>query len=152
MDNTPYFPSLYPKPECCKCEKSDCMSRNKYQRDRLDFTYTSGRCPRLPDRRGFVEKSERKLYEASFPLVHAELGEGDTLYLTLTIPGVKRSRKVYSTKNGYWYFREIDSYGYRIKRIITIHGGHSKKEILNHMEYVDADYCMFKCTIEDSFI
>ena len=41
MDNTPYFPSVYQKPECFKCEKTDCMNRNKYQRDRRDFMCTS---------------------------------------------------------------------------------------------------------------
>lgn len=152
MDNIPYFPSLYPKPECFKCEKLDCMSRNKYQRDRLDFSYTSGRCPRLPDRRGFVEKSEQELYAATYPLVHAELGEGDTLYLTLTIPGVKRKRKVYSNKSGYWYFRETNPDGYKIKRILTIHSGHTKQDILDRMERTQTDYCLFRSTVEDWFI
>lgn len=152
MDNAPYFPLTYPKPECFKCEKSDCMSRNRYQRDRQDFMYTSGRCPRLPDRRGFVEKSEQELYAATYPLVHAELGEGDTLDLTLTIPGVKWQRKVYSTKNGFWYFKETDPYGYKIKRILTIHGGHKKQDILNRMEWTNSDYCLFRATIEDQFI
>lgn len=152
MDNTPYFPSVYQKPECFKCEKTDCMNRNKYQRDRRDFMCTSGRCPRLPDRRGFVGKSEQELYAATYPLVHAELGDEDTLSLTLTMPGTKRKRKVYSTKSGYWYFRMTDPYGYKIKRIITIYGGHSKREILDRMEQNDTDYCLFRCTIEDSFI
>ena len=49
---SPYFPPLYEKPDCAKCEKRrDCYSYGKYQRDRRDFTYTSGRCPRLPDMR-----------------------------------------------------------------------------------------------------
>lgn len=152
MDNTPYFPSVYQKPECFKCEKTDCINRNKYQRDRRDFMCTSGRCPRLPDRRGFVGKSEQELYAATYPLVHAELGDEDTLSLTLTMPGTKRKRKVYSTKSGYWYFRMTDPYGYKIKRIITIYGGHSKQEILDRMERNDSDYCLFRCTIEDNFI
>ena len=76
MSQKPYFPPLYGNVECEKCEiKTTCWCCGKYQRNRRDFTHTSGRCPRLPDRRGFVEKSERELYAATFLLVHAERGE-----------------------------------------------------------------------------
>ena len=53
MDNQHYFPPPYGRVECGECDMaSACHSRGKYQRDRRDFTYTSGRCPRLPDCKG----------------------------------------------------------------------------------------------------
>lgn len=46
VDNQHYFPPLYGGVECGECEMASiCHSRYKYQRDRRDFTYTSGRCP-----------------------------------------------------------------------------------------------------------
>ena len=107
MSDQHYFPPLDGKVDCSQCEAADCWCRNKYQRNRRDFTHTSGRCPRLPDQRGFVEKAERAAYEAAFMLIHAELGVGG-LHLTLTLPGQKRSRKVYQTKSGYWYLLSVE--------------------------------------------
>ena len=98
-----YFPPIKGPVDCAQCEAADCWCRDKFQRSRRDFTHTSGRCPRLPDLRGFVERDEREAYAAAFMLIHAELGAGG-LQLTLTIPGKKRYRKVYLTKSGYWYF------------------------------------------------
>ena len=48
----PYFPEEWERPDCGKCGRKDCWSRGKFQRNRRDFTYTSGRCPRLPDNHG----------------------------------------------------------------------------------------------------
>lgn len=111
MNNQHYFPPLSGKVDCSQCEAEDCRSRDKHQRNRRDFTHTSGRCPRLPDLRGFVERDEREVYAAAFMLIHAELGAGG-LQLTLTIPGQKRYRKVYLTKSGYWYFNTRSAEGY----------------------------------------
>ena len=70
---SPYFPPLYGMPECMKCErKRTCFSCGKAQRNLREFTYTSGRCPRLPDKRGFVEKDEQKRYQSVFPLVYVD--------------------------------------------------------------------------------
>ena len=93
MDNQRYFPPLYGGVECGECDMAAvCHSCGKYQRDRRDFTYTSGRCPRLPDRRGFVDKSQKKLYAETFPLVHAERGD-ESLTLSLSIRGKSGSKK-----------------------------------------------------------
>lgn len=151
MEKTPYFPPLYGEVACGGCDKTDCMSRSKYQRRRRDFTYTSGRCPRLPDSLGRMEKSEEVLYASAFPVVYAERA-CEALFLTLTIPGVKQNRRVYHTKSGYWCFRDKTSYGYPAKRVISIDGYNTEKDILDHMERIDTDYCMFRCFIEDYFI
>lgn len=149
MNDMPYFPPLYGTVNCGECEiQANCMCFGKHQRDRRDFTYTSGRCPRLPDRRGFVAESERKLYAATFPLVHAERS-ADALYLTLTIPG-KRDHKVYHTRNGYWYYREKDpSCGHMLRKVIGIERYDSEQDILDYMESVHADYCIFRCDFWD---
>lgn len=152
MSQKPYFPPLYGNVECEKCEiKTTCWCCGKYQRNRRDFTHTSGRCPRLPDRRGFVEKSERELYAATFLLVHAERGE-EALRLTLNLPGERRNRKVYCTKSGYFYYRVKNGDGYFEKKVIHITGAGSKKEIMDYMKMVDADYCIFRCEKTDYLV
>lgn len=156
MENTPYFPPLYGDVRCDKCEIcTRCMCAGKHQRNRRDFTYTSGRCPRLPDLRGFVEQSERELYAAVFPLIYAERGGDDSLSLTLSIPGEKRQKKVYYTKicGGYWYFREKSpEYCGTVKRVISIEWKNTKQEILDYMEWLNTDYCIFRGEIEDVII
>ena len=76
MEQQHYFPPLHGAADCEKCEAWDCWCRGKFQWNRRDMTHTSGRCPRLPDLCGFVEKEERELYEAAFMLVHAQFGVG----------------------------------------------------------------------------
>ena len=96
MSKTPYFPALYREVDCSKCEiAAKCRNYGKSQRNRRDFSVLSGRCPRLPDKRGFVEKGERERYASVFPLVHAERGdeEEEDLELTLRLPGEKRNRR-----------------------------------------------------------
>ena len=119
MEQQHYFPPLHGAVDCEKCEVRDCWCRGKFQRNRRNMPHTSGRCPRLPDLCGFVEKEERELYKATFMLVHAEYGVGG-LHLTLTIPGHKRNRKVYQTK----------------------------EDILRHMKSLRTDYCILRCSME----
>lgn len=152
MNDIPYFPLLDGNVDCGKCEiASECWCRGKYQRNRRDFTYTSGRCPRLPDQRGFVDKSQRELYAKTFPLIHAEHGE-ETLHLSLALPGTKRLRKVYQTKGGSWYFREKDECGNSVRRALNFGFFHKKDDVLKFMELYDSDYCLFRATIEDYFV
>lgn len=146
MNNQPYFPPIYGTVDCSKCEATDCSCRGKYQRSRRDFTHTSGRCPRLPDRRGLVEKNIRKLYEEAFPLVHAQLCLGG-LQLSLTMPGQKRSKKIYRTRSGHWYFRSKDADGYPVKQALYFEGFQSTEEICAHMEQVNSNYCVFRCEL-----
>ena len=151
VDNQHYFPPLYGGVECGECEMASiCHSRYKYQRDRRDFTYTSGRCPRLPDRRGFVDKSQKKLYAETFPLVHAERGD-ESLTLSLSIPGKKRLKKVYPRKDGYWYFRERAEGRSYIRRRISFNCFQTEKDVLDYMSLYDADYCLFRAVIWDDF-
>lgn len=109
--------------------------------------HTSGRCPRLPDLCGFVEKEERELYKATFMLVHAEYGVGG-LHLTLTIPGHKRHRKVYQTKSGYWYCNLTSEKGCPERQALNLEGYQSKEDILRHMKSLRTDYCILRCSME----
>lgn len=153
MNDKPYFPPLFGEVDCYQCEmRADCRCFDKYQRNRRDFTHTSGRCPRLPDKRGFVAEKEMKLYAATFPLIHAERGAGGSLDLTLTLAGEKRNRKVYRTKCGYWYYRTKSPDGFPAKQMLVIYEGDDKERILNHMERVHADYCIFRCEIRDCYV
>lgn len=146
-ENKHYFPPIYGEVDCSRCEAADCWCRGKYQRDRRDFTHTSGRCPRLPDLCGFVEQAERNAYAAAFMLVHAELGLNG-LYLTLTIPEQKRSRKVYRTKSGYWYFKtKHEEYGCPIKEGLNIPGFYNEDDIIHHMETLHTEYCILRCEL-----
>ncbi len=47
-----YKPIPGARPDCDLCDKQDCINRGRFQRDKLHFTVTSGRCPRLPDAQG----------------------------------------------------------------------------------------------------
>ena len=85
MEQQHYFPPLHGAVDCEKCEVRDCWCRGKFQRNRRDMPHTSGRCPRLPDLCGFVEKEERELYKATFMLVHAAVS-----YTHLTLPTTSR--------------------------------------------------------------
>ena len=111
------------------------------------MTPASGRCPRLPDLCGFVEKEERELYKATFMLVHAEYGVGG-LHLTLTIPGHKRNRKVYQTKSGYWYCNLTSEKGCPERQALNLEGYWSKEDILRHMKSLRTDYCILRCSME----
>lgn len=146
-NDLPYFPPLYEKPDCGKCEKRrDCFSYGKYQRDRRDFSYTSGRCPRLPDTRGFVEQDERGLYARTFPLLHAE-SAGETLHLSLSLPDAKRTKKVTrSKKYGVWIFRDGD-----IRRVLDFPFT-NEQEVLDHMDDLHADRCVFPVNITDDYL
>ncbi len=145
-----YFPPLYGKVDCSKCDiKDECLSAGKFQRNKRDFSYTSGRCPRLPDLRGFVEKEWRAAYAAAFPIIHAELGAGDTLNLTLAIPNEAKWRRVYRSKSGtWWYFKQKDEYGSIVNQAIRIEGGmQSEKEVIDRIKALHTDYCIFRCEI-----
>ena len=74
------------------------------------------------------------------------------LYLTLTIPGSKRSKKVYLAKSGTWYFNEKNEFGSYSKRALTIESFRSKEDVLDHMESLYTDYCLLRATIEDYYV
>ena len=141
-----YFPPIKGPVDCAQCEALDCWCRDKFQRSRRDFTHTSGRCPRLPDQRGFVEREEREAYAAAFPLVHAEIGLGG-LQLSLSIPGQKRYRKVYRTKSGYWYFNSRNEEGDPIKEALDLRSFNSTTEIMQYMELQHTDYIVIRCEL-----
>lgn len=148
---TAYFPPLAGAVACRECDRADCMSRDRFQRNRRDFTVTSGRCPRLPDLRGYVDREDRALYEATFPLVHAKREDGH-LSLTLTAPGMKRARKVYFVR-GYWYIRDKDPDGAPARRAVTIDGFiDAPAQVMVYMDGERTDRCIFRCTVEDFFV
>ena len=152
MSKTPYFPPLYREVDCGQCEiAAKCRNYGKSQRNRRDFSVLSGRCPRLPDKRGFVEKGERERYVSVFPLVHAERGdeEEEDLELTLRLPGEKRNRTVYQTKSGYWYYKTKNENGDPERIVLQIEGYRTKADILWHMNDQSTDYCLFRCDVMD---
>lgn len=91
-----HFPPLNGPVDCTQCEAENCRCHGRHQRNRRDLSYTSGRCPRLPDLRGGMEPETRSAYAETFMLIHAELSEG-SLELNVTIPEFKQYRKVYQT-------------------------------------------------------
>lgn len=153
---TPYFPTPGGEVKCRECDRQGCMARDRFQRNRQDFTVTSGRCPRLPNYRGFVDSEDRELYEATFPLVHAEREDTGKLTLTLTAPGMKRPKRVYPVK-GYWYIREPmagnEEYHHQPRRVITLEGHiETPQQIMNIMDAERTNRLVFRCTVEDYFI
>lgn len=68
-----YFPKFTEENvECGKCEKANCHSREKYQRNKRHFSYQSGRCPRLPDTKGFVIEEEKENQKRAYSnYIHA---------------------------------------------------------------------------------
>lgn len=85
-------------------------------------------------------------YAETFMLIHAELSEGN-LELTVTIPGLKRCRKVYQTKSGYWYFRTKSQEGYPVKQALYIGGFYTVEGITQYMEELHTDYCILRCDL-----
>lgn len=143
-----YFPEFNGEAECHKCELETCHSRGKFQRNKRDFKYTSGRCPKLPDMKGFVHTSQRANQLKAYPLIHAESND-ENVFLSLSIPGNKKLLKVYSAKGGNFYFRAKDEDGNPIKRIIFIGYHKSHKDIMEFMQWRNADYCIFPCEITE---
>ena len=152
-NDAPYFPPTYQRPDCGRCEKrKECFSCGKYQRDRRDFTYTSGRCPRLPDYRGFVDRDERDLYAHTFPFIHAERG-GVSVSLSLSLPDAKRLKKVYRTYGSWWFRDGKDEYGYLIRRCLTMeHSFQNEQEIFDYMEDRNWDYILIRVDVLDSYL
>jgi hypothetical protein len=161
MTECTYFPAFHETwIDCNRCElvdwsegltygKSKCGSYGAHQRNRRDFTYTSRRCPKLPDMRGFVHESQRENQRNAYPIIHAE-SNGEEVFLNLSIPGQKKLRRVYETRSGYFYFKTKDEeHGYVIKRVIWIGCNMSRQNIKEYMERFHADYCLFNCVISD---
>jgi hypothetical protein len=147
MNATIYFPPFHGEAECHKCELEDCSSRGRYQRNKRDFTYEDGRCPKLPDQRGFAHSSQRDNQRAAYPLIYAECGY-DKVFLHISIPGSKKTLTVYETKSGYLYFNTKNEYG-KIRRLIFIDGNRNHESIYEFMDTRNFDYCIFSCEITD---
>ena len=153
-----YFPAFHAEQvKCWECEKKDnCSSSGKHQATRRDFEVTSGRCPKIPDRRGFVDKSERENQRNAYPLLFAELGgDGsriDDLLLSLSVPFEKKLTKVYQTKSGFLFFNtkeEINGELHKIKRALNLYGINGKEEMIREMNRTSSDYSIFPCEIAD---
>jgi len=145
----PYFPafeSIYTKTdvECHKCERENCHSRGKYQRDRRDFTYTSGRCPRLPDMNGHVETFEAGIRCDAYPFIMAQIDRDDKLHLLISIPGDPTEHIVYRTKSDDWYYRRKG-----VKRVVYIDGHSTRKSVINYMNQRQAKYIKLPCCLSD---
>ena len=143
-----YFPLFHGEAECHKCEMEDCVCRGKHQRNKREFEVTSGRCPKIPDLRGFVHTSQRENQRNAYPLIHAE-SNGEEVFLSISIPGKKKMLRVYETKSGYTFFKTKDESGNAIKRLISVDGNMTHREILDFMEWRKAYYCHFVCEITE---
>lgn len=139
-----YFPDIGSIPDCRKCDNEDCPNREKFQRWRRDFSVTSGRCPRLPDDRGFMDSGEEQEYARTFDLVHVELHDGKLAAHLSRTDGTKRT--VYRS-HGYWWFRDrID--GQPCRRVVQFAACSTGelKELLSHKHTVKMD---FRARVED---
>lgn len=92
------------------------------------------------------------MYEKTFPLVHAERGAEDTLSLTLMIPGEKRSKKVFRSKSGRWYFWERSEGSAYNRRCIHFNCFDTDSDVLAYMDRCHADYCLFQAVMMDDWI
>lgn len=146
-----YFPAFNGEADCCQCELEDCHSRGKHQRNKRDFEYSSGRCPKLPGLRGFAHPSQRENQREAYPLIHAE-GNGEEVFLSISIPGMKKPLRVYETKSGYFYFKAKDEQGDPIKRVVWVGCNKTRSDIVDFMEWRKCDYCIFDCEISDSTV
>lgn len=68
--------------------------------------------------------------------------------MTLTIPGHKRTRKVYQTKSGYWYCNLTNEEGHSERQVLNLEGYQSKDDILQHMKSLRTDYIILRCSME----
>jgi hypothetical protein len=145
-----YFPSFYEADiDCGRCEKADCKCRGLSQRSNRDFEVTSGRCPKVPDRRGFVAKEEQENQRSAYPFVHVEIGDIDSVSLSISIPGDKRLKKVKRSRYGSWYYNTKDEGGNKIKRIIFMGACRTYKDLVEYGERVRADYFLLPCEITE---
>lgn len=115
-----YFPPLWGDVDCSQCSyQSNCMAYCKFQRSRRDFSVGSGRCPRLPDYSGRVDPKYQAEYEEAFPLLHVQYTDS-CFSAVLALPGERRKRKIYRTRNWEYYYRRRMPDGYTIKQAIRI--------------------------------
>lgn len=74
----PYFP-LSGTPDCSKCEREGCHSREKFQRNKRSFSYLSGRCPRLKDLYGRMEPEDETLYKTYLANLERGIKHGEAV-------------------------------------------------------------------------
>lgn len=139
-----YFPDIGSQPDCRYCDKGSCPNREKFQRGRRDFSVTSGRCPRLPDDRGFVDPDESCDYANTFDLVNAERS-GEKIIVRLSRPfGLNRT--VYRL-HGYWWFRDrID--GQPVRRVVHF-AARDVDDLREQMDYMRTNKMVFRARVED---
>ena len=64
----PYFPPLYGDVDCGMCDiAAECWCCGEYQRNRRDFSHSSGRCPRLPDKKALWRRNTGSCMRGAFP-------------------------------------------------------------------------------------
>jgi hypothetical protein len=84
----------------------------------------------------------------AYPFVHVEIGE-ESADLNVSIPGDKKTKKVYHSGFGSWYYRTKDEDGNKIKRIIRIGVNHDYEDFISYGRYIHADYFLLPCEITD---
>ncbi len=147
-----YFPAFHETNIACgKCDKEKCDCRGKFQRNRRDFEVTSGRCPKVPDRRGFVAPEERANQRDAYSFAYIEISD-ESVYLHINIPGDKKQKRLYRTKSGYWYYRTKDEDGNKIRRAVFFGANDTIESFRQFGERLGTDYYLFPCDISDSTV
>ena len=147
-----YNPDLAKYPEFGTISIVRKIGKLLFQRNFRDFSYTSGRCPRLPDKSGLVETDERTQYNSLFPLVHAEQGEDNDLRLTLYLPNQARGKRVYYSNTWKRWWVRIRANGWTQRRFLKIENFmQNSQSILDYMAFRNSDHCIFRCEIEDNW-
>lgn len=148
-----YFPPINGECRCEECELVSCHSRGKAQRTRREFTYTSGRCPRLPDISGRVEAEWMDAYVDSFPLVQARMLDDGSVKLFLKLPRDRnRLRILHWSKYNFWYYtitvRGEGGEAALEKVPIRMPCGGSPISVEEYMEIHHLRSCMFRCEVD----
>ena len=142
-----YFPKFTEENvECGKCEKANCHSREKYQRNKRHFSYQSGRCPRLPDTKGFVIEEEKENQKRAYPFVEIKVSE-EAVKIMINIPNDKKRRVYYRKSLCAWYYVIKDKNGNRMKKAIRIDGCTSWNDVRAYSNYIHASHFMLPCEI-----
>ena len=152
-----YFPPFHGGDiDCSRCEKADCHSRDKHQRNRKDFTYESCRCPRLPDRSGFAYKSEFQNQRDAYAFVTFEVhgldcDSSDFLYAELHTSSKVPPIELKWCKNG-WYYPSKDKFGQKGKQLVLLQGvGDDWRDILKEMDLYGYEKILVPCEVDESY-
>ena len=74
---------------------------------------------------------------------------GETPLLQISLPGMAKNLTIYETKSGFFFFKEKNTDGPAIKRIIVIGCNKSREDIIHFLDSVRRNFCILNCEITD---